>query len=195
GVIGARPIRRVMVWVGITSRDGQITTLLVLVCSSLLIVLGAYSRYDWVPVSTFFLPLLLGSLLLRFWPLLVLVAFDAVAVVVVLNQELITTVRLAVILTLTVFAAIILLAASRRRGSLPSLMGESMLIDLREGLRAQGELPVLPPGWYAESALRSAEGEQFAGDFLVAALREHTRTLEVVVVDVSGQGLRAVAPA
>src|SRR5699024_3545162 len=65
----------------------------------------------------------------------------------------------------------------------------------REGLRAQGELPVLQPGWYAESALRSAEGVQCAGDFLVAALREHTRTLEVVVVDVSGKGLGAGAQA
>lgn len=173
------------------SRDGQVTTLLVLVCVSVLIMLGSFSAYDRMPVSTFFLPLLFGSLLLRFWSLLVLVLVDAACVAGVVSVEGATTARTTVVATLAVFAVVIVVAASRRRGSLPVLMGESMLIDLRDRLRSQGELPELPSEWYAEAALRSAEGAQFAGDFLVSSRTLRCQSLEVVVVDVSGKGLAA----
>jgi hypothetical protein len=67
--------------------------------------------------------------------------------------------------------------------------GESMLVDLRDRILGQGGIPALPEGWYAESALRSAGGTPFAGDFVVAT-RSGDR-LEVVVVDVSGKGEEA----
>ena len=50
--------------------------------------------------------------------------------------------------------------------------------------------PGLPEGWHVESALRSAGGTPFAGDFMVAS-RVDERRLEVVVVDVSGKGEEA----
>ena len=52
-------------------------------------------------------------------------------------------------------------------------------------------LPALPPGWYAESALRSAGGTPFAGDFVVATRPGTGDRLEIVVVDVSGKGEQA----
>ena len=70
-------------------------------------------------------------------------------------------------------------------------MGESMLIDLRDRLRSQSELPDLPPGWSVEAVISSAGGAQFAGDFVVAATTQGGAQLEVVVVDVSGKGLAA----
>jgi serine phosphatase RsbU (regulator of sigma subunit) len=69
-------------------------------------------------------------------------------------------------------------------------MGESMFVDLRDRILQQGGVPDLPPGWRAESALRSAGGTPFAGDFVVATKVDASR-LELAVVDVSGKGEEA----
>jgi serine phosphatase RsbU (regulator of sigma subunit) len=82
-------------------------------------------------------------------------------------------------------------ARSRARLGLQGTLGESMLVDLRDRLRQQGELPVLPAGWQAERLLRSAYGDSFSGDFLVATRSTDDRHLEVVLVDVSGKGAAA----
>jgi serine phosphatase RsbU (regulator of sigma subunit) len=66
-----------------------------------------------------------------------------------------------------------------------------MLVDLRDRIMSQGMLPALPPGWYAESALRSAGGTPFAGDFVVAARPAWGHRLELCVCDVSGKGEEA----
>lgn len=66
--------------------------------------------------------------------------------------------------------------------------GESMLVDLRDRILAQGVIPALPAQWLVESALSSAGGSPFAGDFVSAALSGRGRRLEVAVVDVSGKG-------
>jgi serine phosphatase RsbU (regulator of sigma subunit) len=66
------------------------------------------------------------------------------------------------------------------------LRGESMLVDLRDRILSQGMLPPLPSEWYAETALRSAGGTPFAGDFVVAS--RNGQRLDLVVVDVSGKG-------
>jgi hypothetical protein len=68
------------------------------------------------------------------------------------------------------------------------LRGESMLVDLRDRILAQGTIPKLPQHWLVESALSSAGGSPFAGDFVVATTRADGRRLEVAVVDVSGKG-------
>ena len=87
---------------------------------------------------------------------------------------------------------LIVLAASLRRSRLgvAGTMGESMFVDLRDRILQQGGIPDLPRGWHAESALRSAGGTPFAGDFVVATLASPTR-LELAVVDVSGKGEEA----
>ncbi len=66
--------------------------------------------------------------------------------------------------------------------------GESMLVDLRDRILAQGTIPKLPDSWLVESALSSAGGSPFAGDFVVATTRADSSRLEVAVVDVSGKG-------
>jgi hypothetical protein len=66
--------------------------------------------------------------------------------------------------------------------------GETMLVDLRDRILAQGTIPKLPPTWLVESALSSAGGSPFAGDFVVATTRADGRRFEVAVVDVSGKG-------
>lgn len=80
-------------------------------------------------------------------------------------------------------------AASRARLGVQGNLGESMLVDLRDRLRTQGELPELPNGWGAELSVLSAYGDSFSGDFLVTS--RHDDVLELALVDVSGKGIAA----
>jgi hypothetical protein len=80
-------------------------------------------------------------------------------------------------------------ATSRARLGVQGNLGESMLVDLRDRLRTQGELPELPAGWGAELSVLSAYGDSFSGDFLVTS--KFDDVLEVVLVDVSGKGIAA----
>ena len=80
-------------------------------------------------------------------------------------------------------------AASRARLGVQGNLGESMLVDLRDRLRTQGELPELPSGWGAELSVLSAYGDSFSGDFLVTS--RHDDVLELALVDVSGKGIAA----
>jgi hypothetical protein len=88
---------------------------------------------------------------------------------------------------------VLMLSASRSRARLgvQGHHGESMFVDLRDRLRAFGELPELPPRWHAEVAVESAYGQSFSGDFVVATRSSSGRWLEVVLVDVSGKGVQA----
>jgi serine phosphatase RsbU (regulator of sigma subunit) len=83
------------------------------------------------------------------------------------------------------------LARDRERLGLSVGRGESMLLELRDKLQGQGELPDLPAGWYADVAQRSAGGSTFGGDFIVSTLADGGKRLELGVVDVSGKGLDA----
>lgn len=88
-------------------------------------------------------------------------------------------------------AMVLALARSRARLGLQGTRGDSMLVDLRDRLRAHGVLPALPPGWEAEVVLRSAGGASFSGDFMVASRSDDAQWLEVALVDVSGKGVDA----
>jgi hypothetical protein len=83
-------------------------------------------------------------------------------------------------------------AQQRDRSGLVRAVGrtdqaDAVLVDLRDRARSHARVPELPPGWQLESDLRSARGDTFGGDFLVAARREHD-VLDLVLVDVSGHG-------
>ena len=97
------------------------------------------------------------------------------------------------IMAYLVLAAIMVImfwvASSRARLGVQGTLGESMLVDLRDRLRTQGELPDLPPGWGAELSVLSAYGDSFSGDFVVTS--KTGDVLEIVLVDVSGKGIAA----
>jgi hypothetical protein len=96
------------------------------------------------------------------------------------------------LVVLGIVAWIVLTGAKvRTRLGVQGTRGETMLIELRELLTIQGELPSLPPGWRAQSVVRSAGGASFSGDFVVSASRERNTVLEIALVDVSGKGLDA----
>ncbi len=141
-----------------------------------------------VPVSLWFLFLMLGMMLLRFVPLLLLVAVLAgVALWTSVDTSFRSAGRTS---ALVIFAVALILAvyqSSRQRSGLPMALSEAVLSQLRDRLQRQGVVPPLPDGWRSQSATITANGPSYAGDFLVADLREG-RWLEMALVDVCGKG-------
>ena len=145
-----------------------------------------------IPISSLMVPLLLASLLLnpRHLPWFVVFVFALLMISLSVQQG--ATSRTYAGVGIQVLMCLIVLAASLRRSRLgvAGALGESMFVDLRDRIQQQGGIPRLPSGWHAESALRSAGGTPFAGDFVVATLAAPHR-LELAVVDVSGKGEEA----
>jgi Stage II sporulation protein E (SpoIIE) len=172
-------------------RDYRTVTLLVL-CTALFVA-GIMRWPTVVPLTTLMIPLLLGSLLLgpRQLPWFVVVVLVMLMVSITPNDDIDTRTAVAVAIFFILGFIILLTSFRRSRLGVAGVLGESMLVDLRDRILGQGGIPALPKGWYAESALKSAGGTPFAGDFIVATRPRSGDRLEVVVVDVSGKGEEA----
>ncbi len=174
------------------TREGQLKVLAVIVGLDLAFLVVSLIDYNRMPISGFYVPLLLGMLLLRFWPLVALVSVTVVfGAVTVVDQGPLTTARTTSIVLMLISVAVILYQASRQRSGLPGPLGQAMLVDLRDRLQSQSKVPPLPAGWRSQSAMKTAGGINFAGDFLVADLSTDERRLEMVLVDVCGKGVGA----
>ncbi|WP_052109288.1 PP2C family protein-serine/threonine phosphatase [Knoellia sinensis] len=88
-------------------------------------------------------------------------------------------------------AMMVIVSSSRVRVGSTGFHGENLFVELRDRIARSAQLPGLPQGWTAESAVYSAHGEGFSGDFMVADLTHNGRHLEVALVDVSGKGREA----
>jgi hypothetical protein len=175
------------------SQQSQLLALgVLLVCVAVSFVVSLVD-YDVMPLTTYFVWLLLGMLLLRFRPLVVLTTLTSVAAVTAMLAAglSVTGARISALVTLAVSVAIILFQSSRQRSGLPAALGEAMLADLRELQKAQGTVPPLPEGWLSQSAMIASHGVGYAGDFLVAHLSDDRKRLELVLVDVCGKGVTA----
>ena len=173
------------------SPDGQVAVLTALVAMTGVITIVSLIEYDRMPITAYVVPMLLGTLALRYKPLVILVLLTALSVAATVAREGLSTGRFSAIIALALAAAIILYESSRRRSGLPGPLGEAMLIDLKDRLQSQGTIPPLPEGWRAQSSMITAGGAKFAGDFLVASLSEDENYLEMVLVDVCGKGVSA----
>jgi hypothetical protein len=164
-----------------------------LAATALLTLLSCVVDVTWMPPSLLLLPVLAGGLLLATRRDIAVLALAALAGgLVVLGRRGAEAVRPATFLLLVVVGGVAyVLVSSRERLGVSGLRGESMLVELRERLRVQGELPPLPSGWAWELEQRSAGGAGFGGDFLVSATTRCGRMLEVALVDVSGKGIDA----
>ena len=141
-----------------------------------------------VPVSLWFLFLMLGTMLLRFVPLLILVAALAViAFWTSVETDFATASRTSALLIFAVAIGLAVYQSSQQRSGLPMALSEAVLTQLRDRLQHQGVVPPLPNGWRSQSATITANGPSYAGDFLVADLRDG-RWLEMALVDVCGKG-------
>ncbi|HEV2345449.1 MAG TPA: PP2C family protein-serine/threonine phosphatase [Actinocrinis sp.] len=197
----SRPRRAVLAfWIRHIAMQSEAFLLPALI--AICVVIGVFAHFHnvWVTPSMVVLPLLLGGFLLRFTAQLVLLVVSALVVIldaVTTHPERPTP---GTILLIGATALIVLVMSRERvRLGVRGTRGESMLFDLRERLYAQGRVPRLPPDWHTELALKSAGGQSFAGDFLIAARTDVSLTdeekqpgrLQLGLVDVSGKGLQA----
>jgi hypothetical protein len=169
-------------------------TLLVLAIVTAAVAVLTVAFPTGVPSSAMVLVVVLGGFFLPVRGLALLYVVMAVALiwVAVRRHGGATPLNSSVVLLLGVTALLMVwISHSRARLGVQGTAGESMLVDLRDRLRAQGELPALPDRWHAEVVLRSAYGDQFSGDFLVATTRQDGRSFELALVDVSGKGVGA----
>lgn len=186
------PGRRMrLLWRRGSSLETRYAVLLALL--GLVICVGVVTQPMEVPFTSLMLPLLLGSVFLgpRTLPWYVIYLMVLLTVSVARQEEI--TGRTAVATAVCFVMGLVVLVTSFQRSSLgvAGARGESMLVDLRDRILTQGALPELPGQWSIESALHSAGGTPFAGDFVVASRPTGTDRLEVVVVDVSGKGTEA----
>jgi hypothetical protein len=155
-----------------------------------LITIGVVLFPVEMPFSSLMLPLLLASVFLgpRTLPWFVIFLMVLLTISIWQQEEINTR---AVVATVVMFLmGLVVLMTSHQRTSLGvgGSLGESMLVDLRDRLLTQARIPDLPGNWSVQSALYSAGGTPFAGDFVVATRPLSSTRLEVTVVDVSGKG-------
>jgi hypothetical protein len=165
--------------------------LLALVVATLLIGFGTTHYPQWVPPASVVVVILIGGFTLSPRSLVLLLAVVAGELAWLIGHNGLESVRPGNLVVVATTAIVVLLVArSRARLGVQGMRGESMLVDLRDRLRAQGELPELPPEWSTDVVLRPAGGAAFSGDFLVAGQGVDER-MEIVLVDVSGKGVDA----
>ena len=162
-------------------------TLVLLILLSLVVSLV---NHDLMPLTAYFLWLLIARILLSFRPLVVVATVNAIAGSVALLANGTSPVRWLAVVEFLVASLLVLYVAGRLRSALPSTLSEALLGKLRDRLQAQGRMPPLPEGWQSQTAMLASDGVSYAGDFLVADLRED-RELEVILVDVCGKGVGA----
>jgi len=184
-----------MTWTQSLARRGisvQSQILTVLVLLGLAIIVAVVIAPTVMPFTTLMVPLLLGSILLSPRRLPMFVLFIFILLLIALARQEDPTARTYGAVAIQVVMGLIVLASSVRRSSLGVGSGasESMFVDLRDRISRQMGLDELPRGWYAESAISSAGGTAFAGDFLIAT-RPDPQRLEIALVDVSGKGEEA----
>ena len=142
---------------------------------------------SWFSPGVMILPVLAGGLLLRVRALRILFGIVALMIAYDVMDNQAGPGLVATIVIVAVFADV--LARTREKLGMRGLRGDQMLIELRDRLRAQGQLAPLPHGWGSRVVLEPAGGSSFGGDFVVSA--SDGKTLELALVDVSGKGIDA----
>ena len=187
-----RVARRVVYQVTRFVRQAEVTRVVLLMMLTLTCALMSYEFREAWPLSVYLIPVLLAMNVMSLNQLLLLELLTVLCLAESLTLIHLTALRLLGVTVILLAGLIVTLhTRSRTRLGLLPLRGDSMLIDLRDRLASQSQLPVLPRAWHAEAVTRSAGGASFSGDFIAAAKTKQGQRLEVVVVDVSGKGLDA----
>lgn len=182
-------------WRSGTSRSQWTVLVLLLVVVSTCFAISL-PFYSVMPVSTYFVWLVVGMLLLKHRQLTILIVYTVLgaltlAVLDGLHDGQFGSARASGMVALALGGALILYQSRLQRSGLPVPLGGAMLADLRDRLQRQGTVPPLPAGWHCETAMVAAHDVGYAGDFMVARLDESRGQLEMVLVDVVGKGVAA----
>jgi hypothetical protein len=150
------------------------------------------------PASVLAIPVLLGGLLLPRREVRLLLVGSALLIVLVASARGWDALNIGTSAVLVAVALVSYEQARRRdRVGVRLARPDRILLELRERLRVQGEVPPLPPGWGVEVELRPAHDSGLAGDFVVCRLHAETgppdpqTVLDLALVDVSGKGVDA----
>jgi Stage II sporulation protein E (SpoIIE) len=173
-------------------RGKQVALFALLMLTALCLVLNSAFGAAAFPVFAIVVPVVFGGLLLSTTRLLILIVV-AYGVLIAENTGVGNNlVHPGAYVVVSIVAGIaVQQSVDRERLGLSLGRGEQMLLELRDRLRLQGELPALPSNWHADVEQQSAGGASFGGDFLVATLTDGGRSMEVALVDVSGKGVDA----
>ncbi|WP_170226468.1 PP2C family protein-serine/threonine phosphatase [Rudaeicoccus suwonensis] len=155
--------------------------------------LATIATVEWPTSTTYavFIPIAVAAGMLLV-PRRAMTIFAVLAVMFVLSVAITRSVGAWSVGGVLVMVMLLVAAVDRQhaRAGVTPAVGSSMLVDLRERLRAQGRLPVLPSGWNVESCVQPAYGDSFSGDFVVGNCPTPDR-FELALVDVSGKGCTA----
>lgn len=153
-------------------------------------VLDAEVSAYWFSPSLLILIMLVGGLQLRLRSLAILLCSVVVSLAYVWSVLGPANVGAGLLITMGFTAALAwLMARTRGKLGVQGLRGDAMLLELRDRLRRQSELPPLPKDWDGKVVLKQAGGSSFGGDFVVS-MRDGDR-VELALVDVSGKGVDA----
>ncbi|MDP3969214.1 MAG: hypothetical protein Q8Q02_13155, partial [Nocardioides sp.] len=149
-VVRAQGTRRVM-HLSARSRarralDGELVWWWLLLGVDVLVLWAAVAMQDSVPLTIFVLPLALATILLgpRRLPWFVVVTLLALSLA-VWRQDSITLKVSVGVMVIFIYGLVILLGSFRRsRLGVSGIRGESMLVDLRDRIIQQGQLPPMP---------------------------------------------------
>ncbi len=172
---------------------GAVVCTLLLVAVTIVGVLVIRNITDAPPISPFTPFIVLAGLFLRPRAAVVSIAYAfgwAVAAS-ALSPYSRPDVALALLGQVLIAGLMLWMTTSRARIGVVGVLGNSMLVDLRDRILKGAELPPLPDGWAAEAAIDTANGDAFSGDFVLASRSSDGRLFEVAVVDVSGKGRSA----
>lgn len=172
-------------------RDNR--ALLVLVVATLVSALLVSVWSQQVPINTLTVPMVVSTLLLRPRQLAGYILFALVVLALAVTQQEEFTPRIwASVATYTTIGLLILgISLRRSRLGVGGAEGEAMLVDLRDRLQTQSTAPAMPAGWEVDARVRAADGTPFSGDFFCFSPCTEAGRLDVVLVDVSGKGVRA----
>ena len=170
--------------------------LLVLTLTVTMALLCAVAGVLWTaifPLTAFLIPVVVAGLFLPLRSIKAVFPLVLATFVIAMRRNGFAPLREVMIVgsVLVVMSLMYLVARSRHRLGLSAFHSDTMLVDLRDRLANSNVIPPLPAGWTASTAVHSAHGDSFAGDFLVAGINRFDGRLEVAVVDVSGKGREA----
>jgi hypothetical protein len=146
------------------------------------------------PASVLAIPVLLGGLALPRREVRLLLLGSVLLIVLITSARGWDALNVGTVSVFLVVAAVSYEQARRRdRTGVRQARPDRILVELRDRLRVQGEVPPLPPGWGIEVELRSAHDSGLAGDFVVCRLHVEPAgtVLDLALVDVSGKGVDA----
>ncbi|GIH66471.1 PP2C family protein-serine/threonine phosphatase [Microbispora siamensis] len=153
-------------------------------------VLDAEVSPYWFSPSLLILFTLIGGLQLRLRSLAILLCVVVASLAYMGPVRGVLSVGPGLLITMAFTAALAwMMARTRGKLGVQGLRGDAMLLELRDRLKRQSELPPLPKDWGGKVVLKQAGGSSFGGDFVVS-MREGDR-VQVAVVDVSGKGVDA----